>query len=253
MTPLILALAFAPAAEPVPVAETAHLAKLVRGLMLANLPNPLVQSSRDWGNQREVVTGLKWHRLKPETQRGMRNDGHWEKVHLDAIDPEKSLGLGIKDLKYPEPGKATFEAMIGLDLRATYEQQIWRAGVRLYSGETRVRCRGAVILTCEATNRLDRKPGSLLPDVILRVRVTEANIFYTDLVCEHTAGVGGDAAKLLGEAAHRFLNRVKPSFERDLLEKANTAIIKAADTKEVRVALDKLLEGKAPTVTKQKK
>ncbi len=57
MTPLILVLAFAPVAEPVPAAETAHLAKLVRGLMLANLPTPLVQSSRDWGNQREVVTG----------------------------------------------------------------------------------------------------------------------------------------------------------------------------------------------------
>jgi hypothetical protein len=253
VTPLIVALALAPAADPVPPAEAAHLAKLVRGLMLANLPDPLVQSSRDWGNQRDVFTGLKWHRLKPEAQHGLRNDGHWEKVHLDAIDPAKTLALGIKDLTYPEPGKATFEALIGLDVRATSEQQVWKAGVRLYSGETRVRCRAAVALTCEATNRFDRKPGSLLPDVVLRVRVTKAEIFYTDLVCEHTAGVGGDAAKLLGEAAHRFLTRVKPSFERDLLEKANAAIVKAADTKEVRVAFDKLLEGKAPTVTKPKK
>ena len=69
---------------------------------------------------------------------------------------------------------------------------------------------------------------------------------------EHTAGIGGDAAKALGEAVVHTVKQVKPQLERDLLAKANAAIVKAGDTKEIRVALGKLLEGKAPEVTKGK-
>jgi hypothetical protein len=69
-------------------------------------------------------------------------------------------------------------------------------------------------------------------------------VFYTGLVCEHTLGVGGDAARLIGEAVHDLLTAVKPSVERDILAKANAAVVKAADTKEVRVAFDRLLGGR---------
>ncbi len=232
--------------------EATQLARLLRPLLLKHLPNPLVESSRDWGNQRETFSGLKWHRLRPEPQRTEKNDGHWERIRLEAVNPETSLAIGIRELQYPEAGKITFHAMIGVDLRATYEQQIWKIGARLYSGETRVRAHGAVLLHCEATNRLDRKPGSLLPDAVLRVRVTKAEVFYNDLVCEHTAGLGGDAAKFLGDAAIRFLKRRKPNFEQDLLAKANAAIVKAADSREIRIEFDKLLDGKAPSVTRKK-
>jgi hypothetical protein len=71
------------------------------------------------------------------------------------------------------------------------------------------------------------------------------------LAVDHTLGVGGDAAKVLGEAAIKFAKAVKPSLEKDLLAKANAAVVKAADTKEVKIELDKLLSGKSP-VTKGK-
>ena len=96
------------------------------------------------------------------------------------------------------------------------------------------------------------RPGSLLPDAVIRVRVTEAELHYTDLVCEHTAGLDGDAAKKVGEAVLKFLKQAKPSLERDLLAKANAAIVKAADTREVRIELDKLLTGKVPTIQRKK-
>jgi hypothetical protein len=40
------------------------------------------------------------------------------------------------------------------------------------------------------------------------------------------------------------VKQLKPSLERKLLEKGNAAIVKAADSKEVRVSLTKLLGGK---------
>lgn len=242
----LLLVGTAPAAEP---ADSQRLAQVLRGLLLKNLPDPVLESGRGWGHQKEVVVGLKWHRagrlrLKAEPQKALRNNGHWQKVRIQAIDPARTLSLAVRDLKHPEAGKTTFEAYAAIDTRLTYEQQLWKSGVRLYAGETRARCRAVARLACEFTNRLEARPGSLLPDAVIRVRVTEAELNYTDFVCEHTAGLDGDAAKKVGEAVLKFLKQAKPSLERDLLAKANAAIVKAADTREVRIELDKLLLGK---------
>src|SRR5262249_53444348 len=112
------------------------------------------------------------------------------------------------------------------------------------------RCRAALVLKCEVANRLESKPGSLLPDVVFRLRATEAQLFYDNLVVEHTAGVGGDAARLLGDAVIDTVKRVKPDLERDLLAKANAAIVKGADTKDVRVSFDAILKGQIPGLRK---
>jgi hypothetical protein len=56
----------------------------------------------------------------------------------------------------------------------------------------------------------------------------------------------------MGKAVYEVLKAVKPDFEKGLLEKANAAVVKAADTKEVKVEFDKLLTGKLPAVTKGK-
>ena len=85
----------------------------------------------------------------------------------------------------------------------------------------------------------------MLPDAVIRLRATKANLKYDNLVVEHAAGLGGAAAKLMGDAAHRLVSELKPSLERDLLAKADAAIVKAADTKEIHVKLGDLLVRKA--------
>jgi hypothetical protein len=235
------------AAEPPP--DTTALTAVLRDLLLKNLPDPLARTSHDWGRQAETTVGWTVRRSGPlrwdtEPRKAMRNDGHWHRLTVVAKDPPRTLALGIKDVAAPEDGRLTFVAHVGANVDPRFEQQLWKGGLRLYSGETRARCRAAVRLTCEATSRLDRKPGAVVPDAVLRVRVTEAEIFYDDLVVEHTLGVGGDAARVIGEAVHRLLTRFKPSLERDLLAKANAAVVKAGDTKDVRVEFAKLLAGK---------
>lgn len=247
----------ADAADP-KAAEAEQLAAMLRGLLIANMPDPITKTDRHWGQQKNVFVGMKWRkegpfRLKAEPQHALRNDGHWQTARIEAINPMHTLALGINNLAYPSPGTVTFDAYLGLDVRLTYEQQLWKAGKRYYGGETRAKCRAALALKCEVTNRLEMRPGATLPDAVFRMRVTKADLFYTGLVCEHTLGMGGDTAKLLGEAIHKFLTDVKPSLEQDLLDKANAAIVKAADTREVRVELDKLLSGKTPKVQRAPK
>lgn len=232
------------------------LQRTIRDLLLKNLPDPAVQSVTDWGKQKEGTVRVNLRRdglrLRTEPVRGMRNDGHWRRTSVRVTNPQQTLAVGITDAAYPEPGRATFTAMIGTDCALKFEQQLWRKGVRLYSGETRGRCRAAVRLACEVTSRTEPKPGNLLPDVVFRVRVTDAQLFYENLVIEHTAGVGGDAAKLIGDKVIDVVKKAKPDLERDLLAKANAAIVKAADTKNVRVSFEGLLKGGTPTVTRAK-
>jgi hypothetical protein len=228
-------------------AEVRALEQSLRGLLLKNLPDPVVKSERGWGHQKEVTLRTNFikdgPRLISEPVKGLRNDGTWRRVAIRVANPEQSLALGITEAAFPEPGRATFTAMLGADCDLKFEQQIWKNGIRLYSGETRGRCRAAVLLKCEVVSRTETKPGSFVPDLVFRVKVTDAQLFYEKLVIEHTAGLGGDAAKLLGEVFLDTVKQARPDLERELLHKANAAIVKAADTKDIRVSFDSFLKG----------
>lgn len=228
--------------------DTKQLSDQLRTLLIANLPDPLVQTNHHWGEQKEVAIGLKWERkgvvrFRPELMRDVKNDGHWERVTVEAVEPVKTLKLTLSNVR-TEGGKTLFDAVVHTDVKLKYEQQQWAMGKRIYAGETRAKCSTGVTMTVEVTSRAEPTPGSLIPTLVLRVRVTEAKLSYWDLECEHTLGMDGPAAKALGKAVHEVLKKVKPDVENDLLAKANTAIVKAADTKEVKVELGKLLGGK---------
>ena len=244
-TPVVARAAAPEAAKPDPV-EVRALERTLRELLLKNLPTPLVKSDKEWGHQKEGIVRTNFlregPRLRSEPVMGLRNDGTWRRFTVRAANPEKSLGLGITEAAFPEPGRATFTAMFGVDCDLQFEQQVWKNGLRLYSGETRGRCRVAVLLKCVATSRTEPKPGSFIPDFVFRLKVNEAQLFYENLVIEHTAGLGGDAARILGEFAVETVKKAKPELERDLLNKANAAIVKAADTKEVRVSVQSLFK-----------
>lgn len=222
--------------------EVRALEKAARDLLVKHLPDPLVVSDQNWGRQKEVTVG---GRLRGSPVKEPRNDGTWRRFTVRAPNPQ-AVAVGITEASYPEPGKTALTVMVGLDVDFTVEQQVWRHGVRLYSGETRGRCRAALALKVEVTTRTEKAPGTVFPDVVLRARATDAQLFYDNLVVEHTAGVGGDAARVLGDAALHVVRQARPDLERDLLAKANAAVVKAADTRDVRLSFEALLAGKVP-------
>jgi hypothetical protein len=121
---------------------------------------------------------------------------------------------------------------------------VWKTGVKLYDGEVRAKLRVKLKMTCEATTRVENK-GGLLPDLVFRLRVTKADFQYDNLTIQHIAGIGGEAAKVIGDTVMATLRQVHPSLERDMIAKADAAIVKAADTKEIRLGLGSLF-GKKP-------
>jgi hypothetical protein len=236
---LILLVVRARADEP----ALADVSSNLRGLVLQFLPNPLYEDTKHWGGQKEVANGISWRgkgiHVHPEVQRKAKNHGQWWRVRVTAAGNGDSLVLQLRDHQQPEPGRLTFTAFISMNTDVEYERQTWDEGVRFYSGSVRARMRVMMILRCEATSRLEPKDKGL-PDIVFRLRVVKSDIEVSDLVFEHVPGIGGDAAKLLGEAARSSVAFWRPDLERKLLDKANRAILKGGDTKEVRVGLSKL-------------
>jgi len=239
----------ASAAPPAPAAAPSadELAEVMRTLLTSALPSPLVAKEFNWGHQVEVMNGITWEGdgifKKPHKQKKFKNDGVWRKIRVEAFNPDKNLTLAVKNVQQPEKGKLTFDMLITLQTRIAFEQQVWSRGTRLYSGETRARCRPILALKCESTSRVE-KSGGLIPDVVFRMRVLDAKLSYDEFRVDHTAGVGGELAKVMGDALHDTIKLWMPSLEKDMKEKAQQAIVKAGDTKEVKFGLGRLLDGK---------
>jgi hypothetical protein len=211
-----------------------ELAGVLRGQLVRALPEPLYSDRKHWGQQAEPKVQL-------GRQPRKKNHGHWWTLDVTALEPANTLILNLRGVVQPEPGKTLFTVFVAGDVGIRYRQQTWHYGLRLHSGETRARARARLTLQVEITTQTVPNK-TLLPDLVLRARVTQAQVAYDNLVVEHTAGVGGTAAQLLGQMTHGLMDRVKPDLERNALEKANAAIVKAADTKEVRLSLGKVVQ-----------
>ena len=224
--------------------EVAAISKLMRDMALQHMPDPLVKANDGWGKQKEFVVGkvmLRNPNKFPEAPRELFNDGLWRRFTVTARDPADTLGIGITELVRPEADKMLVTINVAMDINFRMEQQLWVRGRQLYSGETRGHCTGAVQLKAVVTHKSEFKPGALFPDIALKVTTTEAKLFYDKIVIDHTAGLDGDDAKKVGDLVVDLVKSVKPELEKELLEKANAAIVKAAGTKEVKLQLDKLM------------
>jgi hypothetical protein len=207
------------------------LAGNLRALLLANFPDPLFEEARNWNHQKKGPLGK------------MRNDGVWSKARVASRNLRDTLLVDLRDVQQLGEGRTTFTLFVSFDATVDYERQRWKLGSRVFSGSTRARLRVRLTLFCEALAKFE-KGKSFLPDAVFRLRVLRSALGYDSVVVEHTAGVGGEAAKVLGDAAIGGLRQWKPSLERNLFEKANAAIVKAADTKEVRISIVSLFSGK---------
>jgi hypothetical protein len=226
--------------------DTAALAHVVKQIVVKHLPTPAVTSARNWNHQKEVTVRvnavregpLKW-KLDPVKE--SRNDGHWTRISLTIVDPARNLSIELKDIATPESGKTIFKTTLVAPVTFKFEQQIWKAGLRLYSGETRGRFEAKAVLNCETVSMTTWAPDKLLPSQLFHVSVAKADVAAHDIKIDHTAGMGGEGAEKLGDAALAAIKLLKPDLEADLRDRANKAIVKAGQSREVRLDFEKML------------
>ena len=220
-----------------------QLAKALKPILIEALPATLYEKTDNWDHQVLVPVGVKWRGIRPQVTKSPRNHGEWKKLIISTQELPRTLDLKIYDVKTIDAEKQTFKVFLTLQMGIYYDQQNWESGALLWSGSVRARAQIKLDMDCENTLRVEFDKNGL-PDFMLRMRVTGAKLHYDKLVVEHINGIGGDAAKLIGDAAHRCMNQWRPSIERDLLAKANAAIVKAADTREIRVGFGGLIKPK---------
>ena len=229
----------APRTAPMPPGTLDSLATSLRGVLINDLPTPLLVDDKNWGHQRYIANGVKWKGqglgVHAEVMKAPKNDGIWTRITLTAPN-RNAMVFQLSNLQQQPSGPTTFDAYLSFECNAEYERQNWKAGVRVYSGSTRLRFRIHIRLKCEVTSRLERTGGAL-PDFVFRIRVAHADVTYDNMVWEHVLGLGGEAAKLIGDAIRGGVHRFRPNVETEMLGKANASIVKAADTREVRVHL----------------
>ncbi len=255
LTLLALLAPLAPAADPKPGGvlglkddkDVVALERTLRTLIVKNAPDPLFEKGYNWGHTEYVPRGLEWHGkylpLRPSVQYSDKEDGVWRRLKVIAPNLDDTLLLDIRNVRSRPDGPTLFDLYLSFGVVTLYDQQTWQNGHRLYAGSVRARLRVNVLLTCEMTSHLDFGK-SLLPDVSFRLRVVRADLGYSDFLVEHAYGMDGDAARKLGEAAERWLRERHPELQQELLQRANAAIIKAADTKEIKLGLGNAFGGK---------
>jgi hypothetical protein len=225
----------------------ADVSKAIRAILEGFLPTPLYEDHKHWGRQKEIYRGVKWvgegANAHAELQKSLKNDGLWWRVTVTAPDLAKSLVFEIRDIKTPEPGRMTFTAFVAFNMSIEYERQRWDNGHRLFSTSIRGRSHVSLTVQCESTTRVESQ-NKFIPDTVFRLHVTKSDVHFDDIVFEHVAGVGGEAAKLIGATALANIHLWRPALEQRLVERANAAIVKAGDTKEVRIGLGKLFQRK---------
>jgi hypothetical protein len=169
-----------------------------------------------------------------------RNDGVWRRIRVEAVNPADTLVFDIRNLTTTGDGRVAFQLFVAMDIKFQIVQQRWISGLKLLDAEARGSARVRLTLDCTAASRIEAP--NLLPELVFELKVEKADLGYENLKLEHIAGIGGDAAQMIGETAHSLLNQWRPSIERDLLAKANAAIVKAGEQKEVRLSLSKLVK-----------
>jgi hypothetical protein len=245
---IIVFLSFAPTAGFAQTSNNAdvaynQLAQSFKPLLVSSLPATLYEKTDNWDHQVMVPVGIKWQGLKPQVQKSPRNHGEWRKLIIRGQDLKQTLNVRVYDVKTIDAEKQTFKAFLTMQMNFYYEQQNWESGARLWSASVQARAQVKVDLDCENTLKLELAKNGF-PDFILRLRVTGAKISYDNLVFEHVAGIGGDGAKIIGKTAHEAVKKWRPSIERNLLARTSDAIVKAADTKEIRFGFGGLLKTK---------
>lgn len=207
--------------------------------LLPLLPQPLYEASPGWGQVRLVRSGFRWQgppgQRTLEPVRTPQNHGLWRKIRLTALAPDKSFTLDILHLSHSGPERVAFILQAGLDVHLEAEQQRWQSGLRLYAARLEARCRLQLRLEGEVVAEV-QPTASVLPDLVLHLRVHQCQLTYDHLVVEHLAGLGGSGARLLGEVLRSSLHRFAPQIERHLEERLQASLVRALEQRPVRLS-----------------
>jgi hypothetical protein len=216
------------------------LSDLVRRILLENLPTEIA-GDNDWGQQREVRSGLKFERengrLRVQKRTKEVNDGLWTNYRVKLIDPQQNLRVHIAGLRRVAAGRLAFQLFLSakLDGEARYER--WRRGVKMLNFKADAQSTVEAELDCEVAFHL--VPGAFLGNFVVEPRVIGVKLALADIDLERVSRIDGHAAEELGDRLRHALDKELRNRQDQVAAKLNEAV--RAHPERLRFSSERLL------------
>lgn len=233
------------AAQPLdgpPLQDVPTWSQLARAILLTAIPDKY-QDKKQWDKTREVFDGIcveqRGLNIRVAEKRRKVNHGSWYMVTVRFPNPEKNVKLIIDQVQSDGPGRFTFAihvAMKNILLHGQFEQ--WMLGVKGLNFDIESDVEVHMHAVVQLDINTDRKPGSLLPDLVLDPKLRSVRLDLVDVNTRRIGRIGGDVAEELGDSSRTLFESLIHSQEGRVLKKANEAIQKKRDS--LRIPASKL-------------
>ncbi|MES1213633.1 MAG: hypothetical protein ABUL64_03520 [Singulisphaera sp.] len=216
------------------------LAELVRTILLENLPQEIA-GENDWGQQREVASGLRFERqngrLRVEKRTKEVNDGLWTNYRVTLVDPNQNLHVQIAGLRRMGPGRLAFQLFLSAKLDGVARYERWRRGVKMLNFKVDAGSTIEAQLDCEVA--LHIVPSKFLGDLVVEPKVLGVKLALADIDLARVSRVDGRAAEELGDRLRHALDKELRSRQDHVAAKLNDAA--RAHPERLRFSSDRLL------------
>lgn len=187
------------------------------------------EKEKDWGNTRNITSGLRRDGLKLYRRKKPVNHGVWKRYRVRLIDPDENLAVQITDVQPGEDGRLRFTLQLRAELDLWARAKIYQYGIHIIALEALGDAKIDLNLDCEVGMRLQTNAGTA--GVALDPRVVDARLGIVDFHLHRVSNAKGPIVRELGEELPNLIEDQLqgPKF----VKKLNRAIDKKRDRLEL--------------------
>jgi hypothetical protein len=208
---------------------------LISDLTRRALPEKYEDRS-NWGGQKEILTGLQVKRegLRIRTNRRKKkvNHGTWRRYQIEPADAA-ALQVKVRNLRLDGEGQFTLDVTTDARLHAVAQLTQWNRGLRLASVSCEADARVWLKLEMLVAVKFEREEG--LPTVVIRPKVTKAELKLRDFRLRRVGEFKGALVKELGRQLRNVIDRRVAAEQGRLAARINQQI--EANQDDLRLSL----------------
>lgn len=199
-----------------------------------------IDDSKHWGKEEKVWAGVRvsWDSDGLHTKRKWDSvrQGTWYRYRAELVDPDRRLQIQVGKLRELPQGRAGFDVVAKARMAATGRMAQWQTNVQILSVGVEAEADIELRLKCSTGFQLDAK--KFPPDVLIDMRVDEAELRLVELRLEKFGVLENGAARLLGRSLRTTIEEKLEKGADKLAAKMNAKLQDPA--KKPRLALSEL-------------
>lgn len=235
------------AVPPIPPEENAaasDLGKILHSMIVPQVPKQM-EDRANWGMTIPVPPDLRRTRftrtLVPVGDRMELPHGGWVRNKVWFDDPKRDIQMRVVTLESLDTKRSRLVLEVTAAVHAERERQQWRNGVRLIG--VSVQADAVVTATFEAEVKISLQGKKFPPEVLVEPVIKKTQLDLKSFSLNRVGPVQlFDDARKLGDDLEGFVREQLKSFEPQVTEKLNAAIVKAIQEGKTKLSADTLLK-----------